>query len=174
MQGGSTSQHMRPSVIRVACALAVVCGVSLRPMALLFSALFLIPITKASLKRWIADMGTHLPTPEEILQQLLALPPATECPLDGYYPLGPDHGVMVIKEEQDRLLLTQEAVSENGDEARQCLQQVTALSLNGTAAFADDSHSFPAAIKALWPRARLQADQFQTVKNLWRPLKKSL
>ena len=51
IQGVSTSQHMSHSVIRLACYLAVVCGVSLRHLALLFSVLFLIPITKSSMKR---------------------------------------------------------------------------------------------------------------------------
>ena len=45
IKGVSTSQHMSHSVIRLACYLAVVCGVSLRHIALLFAALFLIPIT---------------------------------------------------------------------------------------------------------------------------------
>jgi len=45
IQGVSTSQHMSHSVIRLACYLAVVCGVSLRHIALLSAALFLIPIT---------------------------------------------------------------------------------------------------------------------------------
>ena len=49
IQGVSTSQHMSHSVIRLACYLAVVCGVSLRHLALLFSVLFLIPITKSSM-----------------------------------------------------------------------------------------------------------------------------
>ena len=49
----SPSQHMSHSVIRLACSLAVVCGVSLRHIARLFSALFLMPITKSSIKRWI-------------------------------------------------------------------------------------------------------------------------
>src|ERR1041384_3859215 len=53
IQGVSTSQHVSHSVIRLACYLAVVCGVSLRHLALLFSVLFLIPITKSSIKRWI-------------------------------------------------------------------------------------------------------------------------
>ena len=35
LKGVSTSQHMSHSVIRLACYLAVVCGVSLRPSALL-------------------------------------------------------------------------------------------------------------------------------------------
>src|SRR5262245_53348387 len=56
-QGVSTSQHMSHSVIRLACYLAVVCRVSLRHLALLFSVLFLIPITKSSIKRWIDDIG---------------------------------------------------------------------------------------------------------------------
>ena len=53
IKGISTSQPMSHSVIRLACYLAVVCGVSLRHMALLFAALFLIPMTKSSIKRWV-------------------------------------------------------------------------------------------------------------------------
>ena len=123
IQGVSTSQHMSKSIIRLSCDLAVVCGVSLRQMALLFSSLFLIPITKSSIKRWIDDIGSHLPAPEEMLRQLLALTPATECHIDGYYPLGTDHCVMVVKDEHDRILMTHEAASENGDDARQFLQR---------------------------------------------------
>src|SRR5215211_5542360 len=86
IQGVSTAQPMSHSIIRLACYLAVVCGVSLRHMALIFSSLFLIPITKSSIQRWIGDIGTHLPAPEEMLRHLLALTPVTECHLDGYYP----------------------------------------------------------------------------------------
>ena len=118
IQGVSTSQHMSHSVIRLACYLAVVCGVSLRHIALLFAVLFLIPISKSSIKRWIDDIGVHLPTPEEMLQQLLALAPATECHIDGYYPLGTDHCVMVVKDEHDRILITHEAASENGEDRK--------------------------------------------------------
>ena len=123
IQGVSTSQHMSHSVIRLACYLAVVCGVSLRHMALLFSVLFLIAITKSSIKRWIDDIGTHLPPPEEMLRQLLTRIPVTECHLDGYYPLGTDHCVMVVKDEHARILMTHEVASENGEDARQFLQQ---------------------------------------------------
>jgi Transposase len=170
----STSQHMSHSVIRLACYLAVVCGVSLRHIALLFSVLFLIPITKSSIKRWIDDIGVHLPTPEEMLRQLLALAPATECHIDGYYPLGTDHCVMVVKDEHDRILITHEAASENGEDARQFLQRCKDLGLNITAAFSDYSQSFTEAIKAVFPHARFQADHFHTVKNIWGHLKKSL
>ncbi len=174
IKGVSTSQHMSHSVIRLACYLAVVCGVSLRHIALLFSVLFLIPITKSSIKRWIDAIGVHLPTPEEILRHLLTLTPATECHIDGYYPRGTDHCVMVVKDEHDRILITHEAASENGEDARQFLQKLKALGLNVTAAFSDDSQSFTAAIKAVYPHARFQADHFHTVKNIWGHLKKSL
>ena len=43
-----------------------------------------------------------------------------------------------------------------------------------TAAFSDDSHSFTAALKAVYPHARFQADHFHTVKHSWGHLKKSL
>ncbi len=122
IKGVSTSQHMSKSIIRLSCYLAVVCGVSLRHIALLLSSLFLIPITKSSIKRWIDDIGLHLPTPEEMLQQLLALTPATECHIDGYYPLGTDHCVMVVKDEHARILITHEAESEHGADARKFLE----------------------------------------------------
>ena len=174
IKGVSTSQHMSHSVIRLACSLAVVCGVSLRHIALLFAALFLMPITKSSIKRWIDDIGTHLPTPEEMLRQLLAIAPATECHIDGSYPLGTDHCVMVVKDEHDRILITHEAASENGDDARQFLQRCKDLGLHVTAAFSDYSQSFTEAIKAVYPQARFQADHFHTVKHIWGHLKKAL
>jgi Transposase len=174
IKGVSTAQPMSHSSIRLACYLAVVCGVSLRHIALIFASLFLIPITKSSIKRWIDDIGAHLPGQEEMLRQLLALTPATECHIDGYYPLGTDHCVMVVKDEHDRILLTHEAASENGDEARQFLQRLKDCGLKVTAAFSDDSHSFTEAIKAVYPQARLQADHFHTVKNIWGHLKKAL
>src|SRR5919108_928036 len=174
IQGVSTSQHMSHSVIRLACYLAVVCGVSLRHLALLFAVLFLIPISKSSIKRWIDDIGTHLPPPEEMLRQLLARIPVTECHIDGYYPLGTDHCVMVVKDEHDRILMTHEAASENEEDARQFLQQLKDHGLKVTAAFSDYSQSFTEAIKAVFPHARFQADHFHTVKNVWGHLKKSL
>ena len=113
-------------------------------------------------------------TPEQMLQQLLALTPVTECHIDGYYPLGTDHCVMVVKDEHDRILMTHEAASENGDDARQFLQRLKDRGLNVTAAFSDYSQSFTEAIKAVFPHARFQADHFHTVKNIWGHLKKSL
>lgn len=174
IKGISTSQHMSHSVIRLACYLAVVCGVSLRHLALLFSVLFLIPISKSSMKRWLDDIGVQLPQPEEMLGQLLALAPATECHIDGYYPLGTDTCVMVVKDEHDRILITHEAASENGEDARQFLSRCKDLGLKVTAAFSDYSQSFTEAIKAVYPQARFQADHFHTVKNIWGHLKKSL
>jgi Transposase len=174
IQGVSTAQHMSHSIIRLACYLAVVCGVSLRHIAVIFSALFLIPITKSSIKRWIDDIGANLPSKEEMLQQLLASTPATECHIDGYYPRGTDHCVMVVQDEHDRILMTHEVDSENGADARQFLQTLKDCGLKVTAAFADYSQSFTEAIKAVYPQARFQADHFHTVKNIWGHLKKAL
>ena len=174
IKGVSTSQHMSHSIIRLSCYLAVVCGVSLRQIALIFSSLFLIPITKSSIKRWIDEIGSNLPTEEEMLEQLLALKPVTECHIDGYYPMGTDHCVMVVKDEHNRILMTHEVESENGDDARTFLKHLKDLGLHVTSAFSDYSDSFIGAIKAVFPHARFQADHFHTVKNIWKNLKKSL
>lgn len=174
IKGVSTSQHMSDSIIRLSCYLAVVCGVSLRQLAFLFSYLFLIPITKSSIKRWIDKIGTNLPTQDEMLQQLLVLKPVAECHIDGYYPMGTDNCVMVVKDEHDRILMTYETKSENGDDARTFLKRLKALGLNVTSAFSDYSESFIGSIKEVFPHAQFQADHFHTVKNIWKHLKKSL
>jgi Transposase len=174
VKGVSTSQHMSHSIIRLSCYLAVVCGMSLRQIALIFSFLFLISISKSSIKRWIDTIGSNLPSQEELLQHLLVLKPVTECHIDGYYPMGTDHCVMVVKDEHDRILMTYETESENGDDARKFLKRLKALGLNVTSAFCDYSESFIGAIQAVFPHARFQADHFHTVKNIWKHLKKSL
>jgi hypothetical protein len=173
IQGVSTAQHMRPRVSRLACDRAVVCGVRRRHLALLFAARFLMPLTTSSINRWMDDIGGHWPTPEE-RRHLRARTPATEWHMDGSSPLGTDHGVLVVQEEQDRILSTHEAASEHGEEARTCLPPVKDDGLHGPAACSDDSPSCPEALKAVWPHARLQADPFQTVKHIWGHRKKLL
>jgi hypothetical protein len=174
LKGVAPSQPMSHSVIRWSGSRAVVGGVRLRHVAVLFAALFLIPMTTSSIKRWMDAIGSHLPTPEERLRQVLALAPATEGHLDGYDPLGTDHGGMGVKAEHDRLLMTHEAASENGDDARQCLQRGTALGLHVPAAFSDYSQSCTAAITAVYPQARCQAAHCHPVKHIWGHRKKSL
>jgi transposase len=143
-------------------------------MALLFAALFLMPLTTSASKRGRDDIGAHVPTQEERLRPWLAIMPATECHRDGYYPRGTDHGVMVVQDEHARLLRTQEAASENGDEAKQLLQHLKDLGLQVTAACSDSSQSCTESLKAVYPQARLQADHFHTVKHVWGHLKKAL
>jgi hypothetical protein len=174
LKGVATSQPRSHSVIRLSCSLAVVCRVSLRHVAVLVAARFLMPSTKSSSKRWMDDMGSNVPTPEARRRQLLALAPATACHMDGSSPLGTDHGVMVVQDEHDRILMTPEAASEHGEDARQCLQRCKALGLQVTAACSDDSPSFTEAIKAVYPQARWQADHCHTVKHSWGHLKQAL
>jgi transposase-like protein len=71
---------------------------------------------------------------------------------------------MVVKDEHDRIFMTHETASENGEDAKKFLQHVKDLGLNVTAALLADSQSFTEAIKAVWPQARFQADHFHTVK----------
>ena len=165
---------MSHSVIRGAGYLAVVCGVSLRHMALSFAALFLLPLTKASIQRWLDAIGAQWPSQEARRRPRWALTPATECPMDGYDPRGTDHCVMGVQEEHARILRPQEAASENGDDARQLLQRCKACGLQVTAAFSDYAQSFTEARKAVSPQARWQADHVHTVKHIWGHLKQAL
>jgi hypothetical protein len=90
--GGSPSQPMSQRSIRLCGSLAGVCGVSLRPLALIFAALFLMPLTTASSKRWSDAMGSPLPPPEAMLRPRLARAPGTEglltAPLHWGRPMG--------------------------------------------------------------------------------------
>jgi hypothetical protein len=169
----STSQHVSKSVIRLCAYLAVICGVSLRNISAILQYLFLINITKSTVKRWIDDLGENLPSEEEILKKLIAIQRPTECNIDGYYPKGTDNCVMVVKDEYDRILITHEAQSESKDEAVVFLKKLKNLGLNITVGFSDYSKSFIDSIKEVYPDAKFQADHFHTVKNIWKNLKKA-
>ncbi|GAB6146997.1 transposase [Desulfocicer niacini] len=94
--------------------------------------------------------------------------------LDGYYPMGTNKCVMVIKDEYDRILITHEADSENATEASAFLNKLKVLGLNITYVFSDYSKSYISAIKEVFPKAKFQADHFYTAKNIWKHLKKGL
>lgn len=170
----STHQHMSRNIIRLSCFLAVICGVSLRNIAVIFSVLFCIPVTKSTIKRWIDEIGKNLPSEEDILKNLTERREPTQCHIDGYYPLGTNRCVMVVKDEFGRILITCEADTENGDKAEKFLKKVRDSGMEITSAFSDYSKSFTEAIKKVFPDAKFQADHFHTAKNIWKHLRKAL
>ena len=56
----SVHHHMSRNIIRLSCFLTVICGVTLRNIALIYSALFQVPVTKSCIKRWIDETGSGL------------------------------------------------------------------------------------------------------------------
>jgi hypothetical protein len=174
ISGISAQQHVTKNVIRLACFLAVICGVTLRNISVIFTVLFQIPVSKSAVKRWIDEIGSNLPSEEEILKQLVRLKNPGQCHIDGYWPMGTDSCVMVIKDEFGRILITQEVKSENGDDARKFLQKLKDAGIGVVSAFSDYSGSYAGAIKDVFPDAKFQADHFHTAKNIWKHLKKSL
>lgn len=170
----SAQQHVTKNVIRLACFLAVVCGVTLRNISAIFTVLFQIPVSKSSVKRWIDEIGSSLPSEEEILKQLVELKKPGQCHIDGYYPMGTGNCVMVIKDEFGRILITHEVESENGDDARKFLQKLKDAGIIIVSAFSDYSESYVGAIRDVFPDAKFQADHFHTAKNIWKHLKKCL
>ncbi len=169
----STHHHMSKNIIRLACFLAVICGVTLRNIALIYSSLFQIPVSKSCIKRWIDEIGAGL-SEDDILKKLIDQKTPHECNIDGYYPKGTDKCVMVIKDEYDRILITHEADRENAKEANAFLNKLKDLGLNITYVFSDYSKSYISAIKEVFPKAKFQADHFHTAKNIWKHLKKGL
>jgi hypothetical protein len=170
----STYHHVSNNIIRLSCFLSVVCGVTLRNIALIFSMLFKVSTTKSSIKRWIDEIGDNLPSEEEILKQLLEAKKPTQCHIDGYYPLGTNNCVIVIKDEFDRILITHETKTENYKETKKILEKVKACGLEIVSSFSDYSQSFIQAVKEVYPKAKIQADHFHTVKNIWKHLKNCL
>jgi len=170
----STQQHMSRNVIRVCCFLAVICGVSLRNIAAIFKYLFCIPVTKSTIKRWIDEIGGNLPSEEELLKKLTEQKKPAQCHIDGYYPLGTDKCVLVLKDDFDRILITYEADSENSEEAEKFLEKLRDTGIKITSVFSDYSKSLTKAIREVFPDAKFQADHFHTVKAIWKHLKESL
>lgn len=167
----STSQHVSKALVRLSCYLAVCCGVSLRKVSAIFTAVFLVEISKSSIKRWIDEIGENLPSDEEMLKRLMEIKKPTECHIDGYYPMGTDNCVMVVKDENDRILITNEVKSENKEDAVKFLSKLKDLGLSVVTAFSDYSKSYTESIREVFPDVKFQADHFHTVKNIWKHLK---
>ena len=170
----SAHYHMSLNILGLSCFLSVICGVSLRNTAQIFTVLFMIPVTKSSIKRWIDEIGGSLPADEEILKKLTEREMPGQCHIDGYWPLGTDNCVMVIKDESDRILPTHETGSENAGEAEKFLRKLKDSGINTVSAFSDYSKSFMGAIKKVFPNAKFQADHFHTVKTVWGHLRTAL
>ena len=164
---------MSRNIIRLACFSVVICGVTLRKTALIYSSLFHVPVTKSCIKRWIDETGSGL-SGEDILKKLRIREEPSECHIDAYYPSGTDRCVMVIKDDYDRILITHEADPENAEDAEKFLHKLKNSGINITAAFSDYSKSFISAISEVFPNAKFQADHFHTAKNIWKHLKKAL
>jgi hypothetical protein len=81
---------------------------------------------------------------------------------------------MGVQDAPGRILMTQEAASAHGDAARPWLPCFKAGGRKVTAAVSDDSPSFTAALKAVDPQARVQADQFHPVQPSWGHLTQAL
>jgi len=169
----STAQHVSKSAIRLSCYLAVNCGVTLRNIANIFREIFLIPISKSSIKRWIDDIGENLPKEEEILKEMIRIKEPKECHIDGYFPKGTKNCVMVIKDEFDRILITYETNSENKEDAKKFLEKIKCMGVNVITAFSDYSKSYTQSIKEVFPNVKFQADHFHTIKNIWKHLKRA-
>src|SRR5919197_278652 len=107
-------------------------------------------------------------------RRLLGAPLSTEGPSSGSDPLGTAHGVLVVKDAEDRSLSTPEAASEQGDDARPLLPRVTDCGLKVTAACSNDAQSCTAALPAVEPSARLQADHCHRVQHVWGHLTQAL
>lgn len=169
-----THHHMSLNILRLSCFSAVICGVSLRNIAQIFTILFKIPITESSIKRRIDEIGSNLPSEEEISEKMTERKMPKECHIDGYYPLGTDNCIMVIKDESDRILITHETGTENAAEAEKFLSKLRNAGTDITSAFSDYSKSLIRAIKEVFPNAEFQADHFHTMKTIWGHLKKAL
>jgi hypothetical protein len=140
---------MRHRLIRWACSLAVGGGGSLRHLARLFAALFLLPLPQSSIQRWSDDIGSPVPRQEEMLQPWLAITPATACHIAGDSPRGTAPGGMGGQEAPERLLMTHAAGSANGADARKGLQKLPGLGRHVPAACADDAQRCTEAIPAV-------------------------
>jgi hypothetical protein len=143
-------------------------------IAQIFTILFKIPITESSIKRRIDEIGRNLPSEEEISEKMTERKMPKECHIDGYYPLGTDNCVMVIKDEYDRILITHETGTENAAEAGKFLRKLKNAGTDITSAFSDYSGSLIRAIKEVFPKVKFQADHFHTMKTIWGHLKKAL
>lgn len=158
--------------LRAAVLLSVLGGVGLRQVVWLLSTLFHLETSKSALDRWVVEAASCLPNNQEIVTLLMEKKPITEAHFDEIFPKGKKKKkpVLVVRDEHGRILVTEEVEQREIKDVVLFLQKLKGWGLVFKTFYIDHCASYAAAIKQVYPEAKIQYDYFHILQNVWRTI----
>jgi hypothetical protein len=157
------------AVKRSAVILIVIGAIGYRRASWILQELFRVTISKSALARWVKDVASELPSPEEMVRLLEEDKPITEGHFDEIFPKGKAGGpVLVLKDEHGRIVITEQVESRDEEHVKAFLGKVKAMGLKIRTFYIDTCQAYRNAIPAVFPDALIQLDLFHIIQNVWR------
>jgi len=158
------------AVQRAAVLLIVIGAIGYRRSAWLLKALFQVATSKSALARWVKDVASELPPPEEIVKRLNEDKPITEAHLDEIFPKGRAGPgcVLVVKDEHGRILLSGRVEKKDAENVKAFLERLKSLGLAIKTFYIDHCDTYRKVIPQVFEDVRIQLDYFHIIQNVWR------
>jgi hypothetical protein len=164
------------TALRAAVLLAVFSGVGVRTTCWLMSLLFLFPVTKSSLQRWIKDCASRLPDLEWMVKKLNSLKKITDISIDEIFPKGmkPKQCVLVLRDQLGRILFLTELEERTEAAVVKILEKLKEWGISPDAFYMDGCVAYRNAVASVFPKAKIQYDYFHVIQCLFKKLWKSV
>lgn len=160
-------------LMRAAVLLVIVAGVGVRRAQWLLEQLFHVEVSKSALHRWVGEIASQLPQPDEMIRLLHERQPIQEGHLDELFPRGTDACVLVLKDEYGRILTLQEVEARDEKTVVPFLERIKRLGIVPRAFYIDGWKPYFNAIRTVFGQTvAIQYDYFHIVQNVWRHLGK--
>ena len=166
--GLSTYRKVSDVVWRLGVFLCIIAGLGSRQTSWLMQVLFQVSVSKSAIDRWVDEAGEQLPSEEELIKLLHKEKPITQGHFDELFPLGTAACLVVLKDEDGRIIAAQEVAHRDEEHVLPFLERMKRLGLDVMAFYIDHWQAYANAIKAVYPEAHIQFDYFHIRQNIWR------
>src|SRR5262245_29428220 len=166
--GHSTKRKGSYVVMRLGVFLCIIVGLGARQASWLMRALFQVTVSKSAIDRWVDEVGASLPSEEEMIKLLHDEKAITQGHFDELFPLGTERCLVVLKDEDGRIIATQEVAHRDEEHVKTFLAPMKPLRLDLAAFYIDHWQAYANAIQAVYPEAHIQFDYFHVLQNIWR------
>lgn len=169
--GIDSARRVSQVLMRAAVLLLVMGAMGYRRVGWLLEALFHVRVSKSALQRWVGEVAGQLPRGRELIRLLHEHKPITEGHLDEIFPRGMNHCVLVLKDQEGRILATRGVAQRDEATVATFLKQFKGLGITFRAFYTDGFQAYYNAIRQVFGQTvAIQYDYFHIVQNAWRHL----
>jgi hypothetical protein len=166
--GFSTYRNVSDVTYRLAVYRYVIAGLSSRQVNTLMQLLFHVDYSKSSIDRWEDEVANSLPSEDEIVRLKNQQMSIIQGHFDVLFPPGGLDCLLVLKDEDGRLVTAQEVQKRDVEHVKPLLERLKTIGLKIGTYYIDHCQAYVNAIGEVFPEAHIQHDYFHILQNIWR------